>query len=133
MSAATKKKTSRKTATRKKAPARKKAPRKTASRGPLKVALASTQSVAEVPALHAALAASTPAKAVEIDAGALETVDTATLQVLAAFARRNAKLTWSGELDVLRKAASACGLEQALALPEAAPAEDEEDDLCPVF
>ncbi len=61
-----------------------------------------------------------------LDATAVERVDTATLQLLAAFHRdalaRGGKIAWAGVSTPLREAAERLGLAQALALPAAMPA-----------
>ncbi len=61
-----------------------------------------------------------------VDAGALERVDTAALQLLVLFRREleqaGGALAWRGANEVLREAAALLGLEQSLNLPTATSA-----------
>ena len=71
---------------------------------------------------------------VSIDAGSLQTVDTAALQLLTAFAnsmrKQDAALTWVSVSDRLREPAERLGLAECLDLDAAS---DDGDDLLPVF
>jgi len=72
---------------------------------------------------------------VVIDAGKVESIDTATLQLLSAFANsvRGQSLTieWSGLSDVFRDMADLADLSRCLGIGDGCAVED--DDLCPVF
>ena len=87
------------------------------------IALASHCSVKDAGALKASLAAALDVNnAVTIDMGAVERIDTATLQLLCAFVRdRNAaarSIAWTGESKALREAAKLLGAGPMLELPE---------------
>lgn len=82
--------------------------------------------IAELPALQAQLRDALAAPAGELDGAAVSRVDTAALQLLAAFRRELAAqgrtLRWLGVSDALREAAGLLGLAQTLDLPAAMPA-----------
>jgi ABC-type transporter Mla MlaB component len=87
------------------------------------IALASHCSVKDAAALKATLTAAVEApEQVTLDAGAVERIDTATMQLLCAFVRdrsAGARATvWSGESKALREAAKLLGAAAMLALPE---------------
>ena len=79
--------------------------------------------MAELPALRERCLASPSSP---LDATAVERIDTAALQLLAAFHRdahaRGKTIAWFGVSTPLREAAERLGLTQALALPAATPA-----------
>jgi ABC-type transporter Mla MlaB component len=82
--------------------------------------------IADLPAVKAELQAALAAAGAEVDAAAVERVDTAALQLLAAFRRDAAAqgqaVAWLGVSGALRDAAVLLGLEHTLELPAAMPA-----------
>lgn len=89
---------------------------------PAPLALAADLRIAAAPALRDALLAALAAgEAVQIDGQAVTHVDTAALQVLAAFSRdaRAAGLpvTWAGASDPLQRGVSVLGLNALIDLP----------------
>jgi ABC-type transporter Mla MlaB component len=87
------------------------------------IALASHCSVKDAAALKASLVAVFDERdVVTLDVGAIERIDTATMQLLCAFVRdrdAGARTTvWSGESKALREAAKLLGAGVMLALPE---------------
>ena len=104
-------------------------PRKRKKPGECRVALGSELVIADAAGLHAqlgeALARTEP---VVLDAAAVARMDTAGLQLLAAFveARNEALANWHWENvgAALRECASQLGMERMLELPDAVPAND---------
>jgi ABC-type transporter Mla MlaB component len=88
--------------------------------------LASNCSVREAASLKEALCMLLENDDVVLDAGNLERVDTATVQLLCAFVREraktNRKVTWAGDSAPLRDAARLLGVTELLALPQGAAA-----------
>jgi anti-anti-sigma regulatory factor len=99
---------------------------KTADKMDGRVALPVDCRIAEAPALKAVLQAALDTPAVTLEAGAVERIDTAALQLLAVFRReatvRGVAVTWSGAGGALRDGAARLGLVQTLELPAATPA-----------
>lgn len=86
------------------------------------VALASNCSVKDAGALKDSLCAvADAAEPVVLDAGSVERIDTATVQLLCAFVRervgRNQAVVWQGVSAVLLEAARLLGVQALLALP----------------
>ena len=93
------------------------------------------QTIKNSAALHGVLQAIYDAGApVAIDAGSLQTIDTAALQLLTAFVNsmraRQHDVSWVAVSDRLREPARRLGLVEQLQL-DAAPSDP--DELCPVF
>jgi phospholipid transport system transporter-binding protein len=90
------------------------------------VALPTDFRLAELAAVKAELLEALEAPAVHLDGTAVERVDTAALQLLAAFRRESAargqSAAWQGVSVVMRDAASLLGLAQVLELPAPMPA-----------
>lgn len=93
------------------------------------------QNIKNAAALQLVLAAAAEANGpVEIDAGSVQSVDTASLQLLAAFANAlsgvDRSLTWTSVSERMREQADRLGLSAHLQL-DSAPGDA--DDLLPVF
>lgn len=106
---------------KKKRPAGKAARRKTVSPADARLVLAADCTLREAPALKAQLLATISATPqVIIEAGAVERIDAAGLQLLVAFARREAaagrRLAWQSVSDELRGAGARLGLLDPLGL-----------------
>jgi ABC-type transporter Mla MlaB component len=88
--------------------------------------LASNCSVREAVSLKEALCMLLEQDEVVLDAGNLQRIDTATVQLLCAFvrdrAKANRKVTWAGESATLRDAARLLGVTEMLALAAGAAA-----------
>jgi anti-anti-sigma regulatory factor len=102
-------------------------PKQQASQGAAQVlALPAQCRLGEAAALKASLLQASAASALLLDGSGVERVDTAALQVLAAFARDLAasggKPAWRGASDSLREACGLLGLETLLNLPAKQPA-----------
>lgn len=85
------------------------------------IALGEMLTIEQVGAMHAELGQHLGAKRVALDAGALQRVDAAGLQLLTAFVRaagdRGAQLEWRSPTAVLCDGARRLGLSTALRLP----------------
>lgn len=97
-----------------------------ATSGPVRVALPADCRIADLPAVKAELQAALAAPSAELDASAVERVDTAALQLLAVFRREAASkglaVAWTGASAALCDAAALLGLAHTLELPAATPA-----------
>lgn len=87
------------------------------------IVLASNCSVKDAAALKTSLCKLADASGdVTLDAGSVERVDTATMQLLCAFVlertARERKVVWLGNSQVLQEAARLLGVQKLLALPE---------------
>lgn len=155
--AARKKAAAKKTASKKKAPRRKAAKKTTtkkkvtdkaaaavadeqtqvAAEAPQDLKLAGKLDISGIAALRGRLlAAIETGESLTVDAGAVDSVDTASLQLLAAFANKARKraqlLTWPSVSDALRERAALLDLDQTLDLDGIAALE-QTVDLCPVY
>jgi anti-anti-sigma regulatory factor len=93
-----------------------------AAPAPLRIELGPECTLRHAAALQAQLlAAVSPADTVIVDAGAVGRVDMACLQLLVAFAHREAaagrRITWHNPSDQLREASARVGLDAILGLP----------------
>jgi anti-anti-sigma regulatory factor len=94
---------------------------------PAPIALDSDLRIGAAPALRdTLLTALDAARPVTLDGGAVAQVDTAALQVLAAFARdaraAGVAVTWAAASDTLRRGVGILGLNELIALPASAGA-----------
>ncbi|SFR85920.1 STAS domain-containing protein [Dyella sp. OK004] len=98
----------------------------TASAATTRVMLPADCRIADLPAVKAELQAALSTASAELDASAVERVDTAALQLLAVFRREAASkglaVAWVGASAALRDAAALLGLAHTLELPAATPA-----------
>ncbi|WP_266172195.1 STAS domain-containing protein [Dyella subtropica] len=98
----------------------------TASGATTRVVLPADCRIADLPGVKSELQAALITPAAELDASAVERIDTAALQLLAVFCReagaKGHTVTWLGASTVLRDAAALLGLTQTLELPAATPA-----------
>ncbi|MFC4764263.1 STAS domain-containing protein [Dyella koreensis] len=97
-----------------------------ASEATTRVTLPADCRIADLPAVKAELQAALATSAAELDASAVERVDTAALQLLAVFRRDAASkglaVAWTGASAALRDAATLLGLAHTLELPASTPA-----------
>jgi anti-anti-sigma regulatory factor len=112
--------------TAKKRPLKPAAPRSKTPPAAARLVLAADCTLREAPALKAQLLATTASsRQVIIEAGAVERIDTAGLQLLVAFAQREAqagrRLAWQSVSDELRGAGARLGLLDSLGLDAGGP------------